>query len=389
MRCVNTAPSNTFAPYMIIVVNTRFLIRDKLEGYGFFLFETLRRITQGHPMHRFIFVFDRPFDPQFIFSNNIECVVAGPPARHPLLWKVWYDWKLPNILKKYKADLFLSMDGFCSLRTQVPQCLVIHDLAFRHYPAFNKTSHRWFYRRYTGRFIRKAKMIATVSEFSKKDIIDLYPAAHDRVDVIYSGVREIFRPITGDEKELIKSKYANGKEFFLYTGAIHPRKNLVGLLKAFSLFKKRQQSGMKLVLAGRLAWKNDAFLGLLQTYKYRDDVIMTGYLEDEELARLTGSAYAMVYPSFFEGFGVPVLEGMRAGIPVITSSGTAMEEIAQGAAILADPANHTAIAEQMMRIFKDETLRNNLIERGKRVATNYNWDKTAELLWKTIMKANA
>src|SRR3954471_17881625 len=115
---------------MKIAVNTRFLLDQYLEGYGYFLKEVLQRMVIAHPEHEFIFIFDRPFDQQFIFSKNVTGVVAGPPARHPLLWKYWYDVRVPAILKTYKADVFLSCDGFCSLRTNVPQVLVIHDLAF-------------------------------------------------------------------------------------------------------------------------------------------------------------------------------------------------------------------------------------------------------------------
>ena len=360
---------------------------DQLEGYGYFLFETLRRITTAHPEHHFVFIFDRPYDQQFIFSPNIIPVVKGPAARHPLLWKWWFDLSVPRILKKYKADVFVSTDGFCSLHTRIPQCLVIHDLAFLHYPAFNKRSHGWFYKKYTPRFLARAASIATVSDFTKQDILANYPVNAAGIDTIHNGVREIFVPLSTGSKEEVKKKYTGGREYFVYTGAIHPRKNLVNLLKAFSVFKKRQQSSMQLVLAGRLAWKYGSFLEKLKTYKYRDDVVMTGYLDEEELAKLIATAYAMVYPSLFEGFGLPVVEAMRSGVAVITSAGTAMEEIAAGAALLADPTDHHAIAEQMMRIYKDENLRNELIQKGKQVATRYNWDKSAEMLWQTIIKA--
>ena len=159
---------------MVIAVNTRFLLVDYLEGYGNFIYETFRRITEQHPEHEFIFIFDRPYDKRFLFSNNIKTVVTGPAARHPLLWKLWYDIKVPVILKRYKVDVFVSCDGFCSLGTKVPQCLVVHDLAFLHYPSAIKKSHLLFYKRYTPKFLGKAISIATVSEFSKKDIIAQY-----------------------------------------------------------------------------------------------------------------------------------------------------------------------------------------------------------------------
>src|SRR5258705_4439413 len=140
---------------MTVVVNTRFLLNDYLEGYGYFIYETFKRITNDHPEHDFIFVFDRPYDPRFVFGSNVKPVVTGPAARHPLLWKFWFDIRIPALLRKYKAGVFVSCDGFCSLRTSIPQCLVIHDLAFLHFPSFIKKSHSLFYKKYTPRFLKK------------------------------------------------------------------------------------------------------------------------------------------------------------------------------------------------------------------------------------------
>ena len=144
---------------------------------------------------------------------------------------------------------------------------------------------------------------------------------------------------------------------------------------------------MKLVLAGRLAWKNDEFLQLLNTYKYKDEVILTNYVEEKELAQLIGAAYALVYPSLFEGFGVPVLEAMKSKVPVLTSSHTSMQEVAEDAALYFDPHNYTDIAEKLMLIYKDENLRSRLIEEGIAVAEKYSWQRTADLLWQSIVDA--
>ena len=372
---------------MNIAVNTRFLLKDYLEGYGYFIYETFKRITAAHPEHEFIFIFDRPYDERFVFGPNVKAVVTGPPARHPLLWKLWYDIKVPVLLRKYKADVFVSCDGFCSLGTKVPQCLLVHDLAFLHYPSFIPKSHLLYYKRYTPKMLAKAKVIAAVSAFSKKDITSQYGTAADKINIVYSAAKEIFQPITNEEKQAAKTKYTGGKEYFVYTGAIHPRKNLVNLLKAFSLFKKRQQSSMKLVLTGRLAWKYDSFVKNLKTYKYRDDVVMTGYVNEEEIRKLVGAAYTMVYPSLFEGFGVPVLEAMQCDVPVITSLNSSMQEIANEAALYAEPESPADIAEKMMLLYKDEKLRSQLIEKGRVVVKQYSWEKSAERLWQSIEKA--
>jgi glycosyltransferase involved in cell wall biosynthesis len=235
--------------------------------------------------------------------------------------------------------------------------------------------------------LQKAKSIATVSQFSKDDIVNTYTINAEKIDVVYSAAKNIFSPVSADIAIQIKEKYTSGSEYFLYVGAIHPRKNLINLLKAFSIFKKRQKSNFKLVLAGRLAWKYDSFLQDLKTYKYRNDVVLLGYVEESELSKVVASAYALVYPSFFEGFGVPVLEAMKSGVAVVTSAHSAMQEIAKDAALYADPNNFKEIAEKMMLLYKDENLKRKLIEKGRTISSEYSWQRTAELLWQSILKA--
>ncbi|HEX2606190.1 MAG TPA: glycosyltransferase family 1 protein [Flavisolibacter sp.] len=369
---------------MNIAVNTRYLMKDELEGYGYFIREVLKQLTRDHPEHQFYFLFDRPYPETYRFSENVIPLIVPPPARHPVLWKYWYDIKVARALKKIKASVFLSPDGFASLTTRVPQYLVVHDLGFLHQPEAYKRSHYLFYKYYQKRFIKKARRVATVSEFSRADICRLYHTDPARIDVVYNGVKDVFRPLDHEAQEAIRSAYTGGKPYFIYAGALQPRKNLVALLKAFSIFKKRQKSEMKLVLAGRLAWKNDAFLDLLKTYKYREDVVLTGYLPEAELAGLMASAYALVYPSLFEGFGVPVIEAMKCGIPALTSAHSAMEEIGGEAALYFDAASPADMAEKLMLIYKDENRRAQLIASGRERAALYTWKRTADLLWEGL-----
>ncbi|MBL7726438.1 MAG: glycosyltransferase family 4 protein [Dinghuibacter sp.] len=372
---------------MRIAVNTRFLLPGYLEGYGHFIREVFSRLVQQHPQHEFIFLFDRPYEQPYVFGSNVQPVVIGPPARHPVLWKWWYDYRVPPILKKLRADVLVSPDGFCSLRTRVPQVTVIHDLAFLHRPKDITRSHLLFYKTYTPKFIKKSSRVITVSETSAQDILQHYPAAANKITVAPNAAREIFQPLTWEQKEAVKAQYTGGKEYFLYTGSIHPRKNLVGLLKAFSVFKKWQQSDMKLLLCGRMAWKNGEFLESLNTYKYRKDVQLTGYLPETELAQLVAAAYAMVYPSFFEGFGMPLVEAMQAGTPVVASDIAALRETGGDAVLLANPNDFNDLAAQMMHVYKDESLRARLIEKGKIQAARFNWQQTAETVWACIQKA--
>jgi glycosyltransferase involved in cell wall biosynthesis len=370
---------------MVVAVNTRFLL-EELEGLGYFIHELFRIIVKKHPEHKFYFLFNRPYKEEYIYADNVTGLVVSPPARHPILWKLWYDVKVPLTLRKIKADVFVSADGFCSLSTLTPQCLVVHDLGFLHHPEAYKASHIQFYKRNTPKFINKAQTVVTVSRFSKEDIIRHYKTDPSKISVVFNGVREIFRPISAEQKDAVKDKYTKGKEYFIYVGAIQPRKNLVNLLKAFSIFKKRLQSSMKLVIAGRLAWKNEEFLQLINTYKYKAEVVLTGYLPEEELALVMASAYALVYPSVFEGFGVPVVEAMKCGVPVLTSENTAMQEAAGEAALYFAAGDHIDIADKMMTIYKDENLRAQMIEKGFKAADKLGWDESAEQFWTIIEK---
>jgi glycosyltransferase involved in cell wall biosynthesis len=374
---------------MRIAVNTRFLQAGKLEGYGWFVHELLRRITTAHPEHQFVFIFDRPYDERFLFSSNVEPLVARPAARHPLLWKWWYDYKLPFVLKKLKAGLFVSPDGFCSLRTRIPQLTVVHDLAFLHYAGGNYKSHERYYKKVTPACIKKSRKLVTVSQFSKQDIIQQYGTPAEKITVVPNAARSVFIKLDYAERQAVKDAYTDGREYFIYTGSIHPRKNLTSLLKAFSVFKKWQHSDMKLVLCGRAAWKSADFIKSIETYKYRKDLVLTGYVPDTELARLTASAYAMVYPSYFEGFGLPVVEAMQCGVPVVCAHTSALPETGGAAALYADPADHQQIAAQMMLLYKDEHLRGLQVQKGFEQAARFNWDASAALFWQAMMDAAA
>jgi glycosyltransferase involved in cell wall biosynthesis len=159
----------------------------------------------------------------------------------------------------------------------------------------------------------------------------------------------------------------------------------MNLLKAFSLFKKWQKSNMKLLVAGRLAWKFEDLVEKLETYKYRDDVQLLGAVTDEQLAKITASAYALVYPSLFEGFGLPVLEAMQSGVPVIASDASSIPEVGGDAALYASPNDPDAFAKQMLLLYKDETARNKQIEKGIERAAAFSWDKTANQVWQNIV----
>ncbi len=371
---------------MRIAVNTRLLLKGKLEGIGWFTYQTLERIVKDHPEHEFFFFFDRPYDPAFVFAPNVTPVVVHPQARHPILFYIWFEWSIPAMLRKYKIDLFLSPDSYMSLSTKVPTYLVIHDLAFEHYPEHFVLSHRLYWTHYSPLFARKACRIATVSTFSKNDISKCYGIAPDKIDVVYNGAHDEYKPLNPIEREEVKKHYADGCEYFVFAGALHPRKNIVNLLKAFVAFKQRQRTNMKLVIAGRPAWKYDEVEQMRATMPFKEDVKWVGYMNVDELSKVIGGAYALVYASLFEGFGIPILEALQCDVPAIVSNTSSMPEVAGDAALLVDPADPADIADKMHKIYKDEALRNKLIVHAREQIKKFDWNKSAERLWDSMMK---
>jgi glycosyltransferase involved in cell wall biosynthesis len=350
------------------------------------MYETLRRIVAAHPEHTFYFIFDRKYDPKFIFADNVIPVVASPPTRHPVLQYIWFEYTIPRVLKKIKPDLFLSPDAYNSLRSPYKNLMVIHDLNFEHYPEKMPPLVRKYYRYFTPKFARKATRIATVSQFSKNDIVQQYGIDPGKIDVVYNGVNEKFEPVTDRVKQATREKYTEGNPYFIYVGALIDRKNLGNLFKAFDKYKSEERNEVKLLIVGTKMWHNKELQDTYEQMQFKNEVIFTGRLEPEELYKATGSALAMTYVSYFEGFGIPILEAFAAGIPVITSNVTSMPEVAGDAALLVDPFNTDDIAKAMTTITKDEQLRKGLIEKGLARRKQFSWDKSAENLWKSIEK---
>lgn len=371
---------------MRIAVNTRLLLKGKLEGIGWFTFETLIRMTQNHPEHEFIFIFDRPFDPDYIFAENVNPVVIGPPARHPVLFWIWFDFQIPRILKKYKADLFLSPDGYLSLRTKVPQLAVIHDINFVHRPEDLPWLIAKYYNYFFPRFARIAKRIATVSFYSKEDIARSFKIDYDKIDVVYDGINQIFVPLLEKEKTKIRKKYTEGCDYFLFVGALHPRKNVSGLLKAFDDFKSEDENNIKLVVVGGEMHKTGDIFETYENMRFKNDVIFTGRVSTEDLHDIVGAALALAFVPFFEGFGIPVVEAMSAGVPVICSNTTSMPEVGGNAVVYADPMKIDQITEAMIKLANDKELRKDLIEKGFKQKNKFSWDETAHLLWESVKR---
>jgi glycosyltransferase involved in cell wall biosynthesis len=369
---------------MIIAVNTRLLIQGKLEGIGWFTQETLSRITQDHPEHQFLFIFDRPYTSEFIFSDNITPIILSPPTRHPFLWYIWFEIQIPRILKKYKVDLFFSPDGYLSLSTKIRQLAAIHDINFAHRPKDLPWLKAKYYNHYFPLFARKAKRIVTVSYFSKEDINRTYKIEADKIDVVYNGVNTLYTPTSEEDKRQVKAWYCKGSDYFLFIGSLHPRKNICGLLRAYDAFRTSVESNVKLVIVGESMFKTGDIELTYEGMRYKEDVVFTGRLSNNELHQVLGASLALTFVPYFEGFGIPVIEAMSAGVPVICSNTTSLPEVGGNAVLYVDPFSLNQIREAMVKIYEQKDVRDSLIEKGFVQKDKFSWDKTAELLWGSI-----
>lgn len=358
-----------------------------MEGMGWFSLEILKRMVLNHPECEFIFFFDRKYDQDFIFAENIRPVVLHPQARHPFLYFIWFEISVTKALKDYKADVFLSPDGFLSLRTDVPSVPVIHDINFLHHPENIPFLTRNYYNYFFPKFAKKAARVATVSNYSKQDIVKSYGINPDLVDVVPNGLREGFFPLDDKDCADVRAKWTGGQPYFIYVGALINRKNIAGLFKAFDLFCASHSQQHKLVVVGDAMWGGVYVKEAFDSMVNKQEVVFTGHLDQTQLNQLLSAATALSFVPYFEGFGVPIIEAFASGTAVITSNTTSMPEVAGDAAILVDPHTPQSICDAMIKLAEDTDFRLELIARGEARKSEYSWDQSAVLMWDSLMLA--
>jgi glycosyltransferase involved in cell wall biosynthesis len=378
-----------FFSILKIAVNTRLLLKGKLEGIGWFSHETLQRLVEKHPDWEFHFFFDRKPDKAFIYGDNVQAHIVKPQARHPFLYYLWFQFSVKKRLKQLKPDVFLSPDGFSVLNAPCPTIPVIHDLNFETHPEILPTLTSKYYRYFFPKFAKHACRIATVSQYSKKDIQEKYGISASKIDVVYNGVNPLFSPISDERKTQVKERYCRGKEFAVYVGALNPRKNLSRLLRAFDQYISESSSQLRLLIVGdKMHWTADMEKAY-QSLENPNNITFTGRLSNNELSLVLGAAKFLAYPSLFEGFGVPIIEAMSANVPVLTSHTSCMPEISGEAAYLIDPFSEAEIKDAIADLDTNEKLRNELITKGKENAAQFSWDLTTQKLENSILNCIA
>jgi glycosyltransferase involved in cell wall biosynthesis len=346
-----------------------------MEGIGRHLVEVLKKLVVMRPDDQFLLIFDRQPQVDYQIAPHIDIIVAGPPARHPLLYNIWFDWQIPRILKQWRADIFWSPDNFCSLRTNCPTLLTVHDLAYMHYPGHLDRAHQRYYRNRMPGFLNRADRIAAVSEFTARDLLETTQVPANKISVVCNGAET--KPASAIDIADFRNLHTAGRPYFVYVGSIHPRKNVTLLVQAYDQYRQNGGSPWPLILVGRSAWKTNDTQQAIEQALFKEDIRLTGYLPDDQTHKWLAAAGALVYVSLFEGFGMPVLEAMQAGVPVITSANSSMSEVGGKAVITVDPKNLTALALAMQTMSKDADQRGICIQKGLLQAKEYSWAKSA------------
>lgn len=274
-----------------------------------------------------------------------------------------------------KIDLFHAPDHHIPYLGKIPVVATVMDAIRFAHPEWASKRLRTFKKTVFRQMVRSTQRVITISEYSKADIVHYFGIPAERISVTHLGVNPVFaQPLAQDVKMAMLARHGLQPGFFVFIGTLQPRKNLARIIEAHRLLPWEIQKTCPLVIIGRNGWGTDALLPELQALESRGCGRWLSNVANVELHALLQSARALVYPSLYEGFGLPVLEGFAAGLPVISSNTTSIPEVAGDAALLVNPESGAEIAAAMLRLVEDDALASDLVKRGRLRVKNFTWD---------------
>ena len=313
------------------------------------------------------------------------------PAKHPVARILWEQTALPAALRQSGADLLHALAFVSPLANRLPTVLTIYDLSFVRFPQLFRPFNRWYLRTFSRVSARRADAVIAISESTRHDVISAFGVNPNRVHTVYCGADDIFHPLPAAQIAAFRAEKNLPAHFIFRLGTIEPRKNVEGGIRAYAAWRRRDPSAPLLVIGGGKGWYYQEVFRLVETLGLTEAIRFPGYIPQDDLPLWYNAAAVFVYPSHFEGFGLPVLEAMACGTPVVTSDVSSLPEVAGDAALLVSPTDTDALSTAMERAFTDAALAQSLRERGLRQAAQFSWEKTARQtvkIYHTVLREN-
>lgn len=361
---------------LTIALNIRFLQARPLSGIGTYVQELVKNIGKYDKQNKYLF-FEEPNKKQIhlLEAQNVRYFSLPKYTKKAFLKIMWEQFLFSSVLRRKKVTVLHGPSFMLPVKKTCSAVITVHDLAFLRYPEAFTWATRMYYRLFFPRSLKNADMIIADSHATKNDIIKEYGLHPNKIKVIHLAVEDEFKRVQEKEAlEKIRKKYNLPEKFFLFVGLLSPRKNLVNILKAY----ERLGVSHHLVLVGGKGWLYEDIFAEIEMLGIREKVHWIGYVEDRmELPAFYTLAEALVFPSFYEGFGFPILEAMACGCPVITSAVSSMPEIAGDAALFVNPHKPEEIENAMRKIIEDKACKNGLIKKGSEQLKKFSWEKTA------------
>ncbi len=301
-----------------------------------------------------------------------------PTTTSPVARILWEQLVQPIEVIRLGIDLLHSLAFVQPLLRPCLSVVTIHDLSFILFPASFRRLNRLYLSHLTRLSVKEADMVIAVSQNTKRDLVRLFGLDEEKVCVIYHGTNESFQPIASHPLENFRKRRGLPESFILFVGTMEPRKNLERLLEAFAQVKKDSKLPHKLVIAGPRGWFSEKTLAAAERLGLEDEVLFSGYIPQKELPFWYNAAQAFVYPSLYEGFGLPVMEAMACGVPVITSNTSSLPEVVGEAGVKIDPYSVEELSRALQEVLTNKDLRSALIDKGLAQAKKFSWRKAAQ-----------
>jgi glycosyltransferase involved in cell wall biosynthesis len=351
-------------------------LSETLTGIGYYTLELAKHLARSSPLDTIEVVSPRAFVSSENFheikSANLSFIRAtvNPLTRH------WWSIGLPRYIRKREIDLFHGTNFEVPLRRDCPTVLAIHDLSTLLYPQTHESKRVRRSRQRLPQMARAATMILTPTENVRKEVSEFLQISLEKIATIPYAARSCFRPLPSEETAVILRTLGIGGPFLLFVGTVEPRKNLLTLVRAFEEVLQRREQSLQLVIAGKKGWLFDDLFSYIKQSTASDRIVFAGYLSDEELCALYTACTIFVFPSLYEGFGLPPLEAMACGAPVIASRIPSITEVVGSAARLVEPESASELTAAILELLSFEVIKEELSTAGRKRAAEFSWALT-------------